>query len=151
MTDSEKSPPGELSEDIRDALEEICDQGNEAMDEGNPGEAVVFFQQALDILPKPAEEWEAYGWIQSALGDAHFAMSDFPKSLSYFHTACAFAGPEESNPFVLLRLGQCYRRLGDEKNAAEYLLRAYMLEGEDIFEEELDDLAFLKKSVPLHK
>ncbi|MDL2209370.1 tetratricopeptide repeat protein [Desulfovibrio sp. OttesenSCG-928-O18] len=150
MTDHETAPE-ELSEDIQDALEEICDQGNEAMDEGNPAEALVFFQQALDILPAPADAWEAYGWIQAALGDAHFTMDEYGKALSCFHTAYTFAGPEEVNPFVLLRLGQCYRRLDDEKNAAEYLLRAYMLEGEDIFEEDAEDFAFLKKTVPLHK
>lgn len=149
MTSPAKSPPDELSEDIQDALEEICEQGNEAMDEGNPAEAAVFFQQALAILPKPAKEWEAYGWLQAALGDARFAMGDFERSLSHLRTAYAFAGPEEVNPFVLLRLGQCHRRLGDEKNAAEYMLRAYMLEGEDIFEEDAEDFAFLKEAVPL--
>lgn len=33
----------------------------------------------------------------------------------------------------MLRLGESCLELGDEKNALEYLLRAYMIEGEDIF------------------
>ena len=34
----------------------------------------------------------------------------------------------------MLRLGECCLEIGDEKNATEYLLRAYMMEGEEIFE-----------------
>ena len=142
--------PDTLSEDLQDALDEACDQGNEAMDEGEFREAAAFFRQALDLLPQPAEEWEAYGWIMAALGDAHYGMEDHAAALDYFRKAYAFAGPEEVNPFVLLRLGQCSRRLGDEKGAADFLLRAYMLEGEEIFENEEEDFAFLEKTVPLH-
>ena len=138
-----------LSEDIQDALEELCDQGNEAMDDGEFLEAIGFFERALAILPKPADEWEPYGWLQAAIGDAYYGMDEFPEALDHFHRAYTFAGPDEVNPFVLLRLGQCYRRLNDRENAAEYLLRAYMLEGEDLFAEEAEDLAFLKTAVPL--
>jgi len=138
-----------LSEDIQDALEELCDQGNEAMDEGEFQEAVSFFMQALDILPDPADEWEPYGWLQAALGDAYYNMRQYETALDYFRKAYAFAGPEEVNAFVLLRLGQSFRKLGDDKNATEYMLRAYMLEGEDIFEENQNDFAFLKAAVPL--
>lgn len=141
--------PDTLSEDIQEALEELCDQGNEAMDEGEFQEAIGFFEQALVILPAPAEEWEPYGWLQAAIGDAYFGMEDCPTALDYFQKAYTFAGPDDVNPFVLLRLGQCCRRTGDDTNAAEYLLRAYMLDGEDIFRDEEDDFAFLKSAVPL--
>lgn len=141
----------ELPEDVQEALDEICEQGNEAMDEDAPEEALLFFRQAVDLLPEPAEKWEAYGWLCAAQGDAHYTMGDFEAALEQFQEAYNLADPEDANPFVLLRLGQCYRRLGNEKNAAEYLLRAYMLEGEDIFEEEDDDFVFLKNAVPLEK
>ncbi len=148
MTGPDTHSPDTLSEDIQDALEELCDQGNEAMDEGEFREAVIFFNQALAILPAPAEEWEPYGWLQAALGDAHYAMGDLAAALAYFQKAHEFAGPDEVGPFVLLRLGQCLRRLGDEENAAEYLSRAYRLEGKDLFEDAPDDLDFLKKHLP---
>ena len=145
------SSSDELSLDIQDALEEICDQGNEAMDEGNPEEALLFFRRAMQLLPEPVEEWEAYGWLQAAIGDAHYAMNDFSLARDHFHAAYTFAGPEEVNAFVLLRLGQSYRRLGDDKNATEYLLRAYMLDGEDIFANDPDEFVFLRTAVPLHE
>ena len=138
-----------LSEEIQDSLEELCDQGNEAMDEGEFREAIGFFEQALRILPEPAEEWEPYGWLQAALGDAYYGMEHYSLAMDYFHRAYTFAGPDDVSPFVLLRLGQCYRRAGDTVNATEYLLRAYMLAGEDIFTDEEQDFAFLKSAVPL--
>lgn len=44
------------------------------------------------------------------------------------------SGEGYSNPFIMLRLGECCLEIGDEKNAMEYLLRAYMMEGREIFE-----------------
>ena len=39
-----------------------------------------------------------------------------------------------ANPFVHIRLGQALYELGNTERAKEHLLRAYMLNGEDIFE-----------------
>lgn len=41
----------------------------------------------------------------------------------------------EVNPFVLMRLGQSAYELNKD-NSKEYLLKAYMLEGEAIFEDQ---------------
>ena len=40
------------------------------------------------------------------------------------------------NPFIMLRLGETCYELGDVNKAKEYLLRAYILEGHSIFENE---------------
>ena len=40
------------------------------------------------------------------------------------------------NPFVWLRLGQAAFELGMDKQATDALLSAYMLEGDEIFEDE---------------
>lgn len=37
------------------------------------------------------------------------------------------------NPFILLRLGQSCLECNELENAKEFLLRAYMLKGDDIF------------------
>lgn len=138
----------ELPEDIREALDEICEQGNEAMDEQNPEEALLFFRQAVSLLPEPPDKWEAYGWLCAAQGDAYYALGGFEPALERFGKAYDLSAPEGATPFVLLRLGQCHRRLGNDKKAAEYLLRAYQLEGEEIFADDPADLAFLKNAVP---
>lgn len=133
----------ELPEDIQSALEEICDQGNEAMDEGAPEEALLFFRQALAILPEPAEDWDVFGWLQTAIGDALFTARDYAGALEKFETAVKYPDQAE-NPFTLMRIGQCRRRLGDEEKALEFLRRAYALDGEYVFDEDPDDLAYLK-------
>ena len=53
-----------------------------------------------------------------------------------------------ANPFVLLRLGEALFELGDKDSAREYLLRAYMLAGDDLFADGLDSryLEFLRAS-----
>lgn len=40
------------------------------------------------------------------------------------------------NPFIQLRLGECFFELGNITKAKEHLLKAYMIEGEEIFEDE---------------
>jgi hypothetical protein len=47
-----------------------------------------------------------------------------------------------TNPFILLRLGQALVDLGDMERGIEYLLRAYMLDAEGVFEE--DGARYLK-------
>ena len=64
-------------------------------------------------------------WNQGMYRQAHECFDAARGNLS---------GEGYSNPFIMLRLGECCLEIGDEKNAAEYLLRAYMMEGRVIFE-----------------
>ena len=136
--------PDELPEDIQDALEEICDQGNEALDEGESEEALVFYRQALDILPPPAESWEVFSYIQAAMGDAFFALNEYAKALECFVTATE--SNDDKNAFILMRMGQCHRRLGDDAAAIALLHQAYEIDGEVTFDEDPEDLAFLQSA-----
>lgn len=138
--------PDELSEEIRDALDELCDQGSEALDEEDPEEALMFFQQALALLPEPAEEWGPYGWLQAAMGDAWYALNNIEQAYAMFRAAYDFAGPDEASSFVLLRLGQCARRLGETEKALAYLRAAHAIDGDDAFAEAPDCLAFLRQT-----
>ena len=47
-----------------------------------------------------------------------------------------------ANPFVMLRFGQCCYELNKKEEAQEYLFRAYLLAGKEIFEE--DDAKYFK-------
>ncbi|MCS2963316.1 tetratricopeptide repeat protein [Bacteroides thetaiotaomicron] len=104
-------------------------------------------QEALDILPEPKEDWEAYLWLVGSIGDAHFMMGNYGKSLEFFRK-CYNIG-ETDNPFILLRLGENYLEMEDETNATEFLLRAYMLEGEKIFKEDWKYFQWLSGHVNL--
>ena len=138
-----------MDSDTEDKIDALCLRGNEQIDEGNYLKAVSIFEQALQLVPEPKFEYEATGWLYVAIGDAYYFQGDHEKSLDCFHHAYRIYGVENLNPFILLRLGQCNFHLGNEKEAVDFLLRAYMLEGEDIFEDDPSFLEYLKKHVNL--
>ncbi|MNE84689.1 hypothetical protein D3C80_1816200 [compost metagenome] len=55
-----------------------------------------------------------------------------------------------ANPFIMLRVGQLYFEEDNLEQAKEYLLRAYMLDGAEIFEGSKEKyFEFLKENVKL--
>ena len=80
-------------------------------------------------------------WFLAAIGDVYFQQGEFALAHECFDKARGnLTGEGYGNPFVMLRLGECCLEIGDERNALEYLLRAYMFEGEDIFAPDEDDV-----------
>ncbi|MDE5945165.1 MAG: tetratricopeptide repeat protein [Rikenella sp.] len=140
----------ELSEQIYKQIEKLSEEGDRAMDTENYEKAIDLFQQALALLPEPKEEFEAYSWLRVSIGDAYFMLEDYVKSEENFRMGYV-AGELFDNPFVLLRLGQNYVELEQEEQAVEYLLKAYMSDGEDIFEEEEEYLEWLSERVELEE
>lgn len=48
----------ELSDELYDRIEELSETENEAMESEDYAKAISCFQEALDILPEPKEDWE---------------------------------------------------------------------------------------------
>lgn len=100
---------------------------------------------------------EATNQFLAAIGDVYFLRKGmYQEAYECFDAARGYGG--YGNPFIMLRLGECCLELGNEKNAAEYLLRAWMMEGEEIFgpdENGEDDRSkyyeFLRAHVDLEK
>jgi tetratricopeptide (TPR) repeat protein len=139
----------QMTEEMEELLDSLSEQGNEEMENENYSRAIEYFTQAFEILPEPKEDWEASGWLYASIGDAYFCMEEYETALDNFQNAYKIFGTENLNPFIMLRIGQCYFELQDKKNAIEFLLRAYMLEGEEIFEGAEDYFDFLKSKVKL--
>lgn len=76
----------------------------------------------------------------------------YEESFKYFEDAKNnLSGEGATNPFIMLRLGQNAYEIGNKNIAIEYLLRAYMLEGTEIFEENDDKyFKFLKSNIDLN-
>ncbi|MDQ7309743.1 MULTISPECIES: hypothetical protein [Stenotrophomonas] len=122
----------ELPDEIYEQVTDLSEQGNVLMDADDHAGATRCWLQALEALPAPAKDWEAYTWLCASLGDASFLSGDVVAALKYFMDA--LNGPDgRANPFILYRAGQCNELLGQRDRALEYLLRAYALDGEDIF------------------
>lgn len=116
-------------------IKELCKIGDEFASSGDFENAIENYSYAKNLLPEPIYEWEAATWIFVALGDAFFLKGAYTESLNNFCEAQKCVGGI-GNPFILLRLGQCYFEINNIKYAREYLMQAYIFEGKKIFDEE---------------
>lgn len=142
---NEEEEQDELTDEEQDQMDDYCEKGNEEMEEENFEAAADWFKKAYAILPEPKEDWEATGYITASLGDALFSAGKFDEAMEQLLIAQNFYSGEMMNPFVLLRLGQTYFELGNEEKALVYLLQAYKMEGQQLFEDEAKYLKFLKQ------
>ena len=127
-------------------IQELSLKGNSFFDEGKYEKARLMFEEALTYVPEPKTNWKASSWLYAGIGDCFFYLNDFEKSKNSFFDAANC--PEGiTNPFVLLRLGQCCFETGDKEKAIDYLLRAYMLDGKKIFDNEDEKYVNLVKKL----
>ena len=55
---------------------------------------------------------------------------DYENAKRYYFDAYRY---DVSNPYINMRIGQCFVFLQNENDAKEYLMRAYLMAGEDVF------------------
>lgn len=116
------------------STDDYAEEGNKLFDEENYAKAIQIWLEGLDSLNKPLNEQSEAVWFQTSIADAWFMLGEYEKAYSYLLNAKSnISGEGYTNPFVMLRLGECLHELGKE-DAVEYLMRAYMLAGEEIFE-----------------
>ncbi len=138
----------ELPKTLLNKIRAECARGDALLDKQMPDKASKRFARALELLPEPIENWEAFTWIQAAIGDAFFQKGDWATSEDAFRQA--LKGPSGiGNPFIHLRIGQCAFESDRPAVAVDELLKAYMAEGEDIFAENGKYLDFLRANVEL--
>lgn len=90
---------------------------------------------AFKLILGAKAHWDAAMWLYASIGDVYRRTGRMPEALSYFQSADA-AGDGHANPFVQLNLGATLYDLERYDEATDPLLRAYMLEGVEIFEGE---------------
>lgn len=136
----------ELSDEQQELMDEYCSKADTEMEEEHYNVAASLYEKAYAILPEPKEEWESTGYITGSLGDAYFNAKKYKEAKEYLLIANEFYNAGENpNPFILLRLGGTYQELGEEENAISALLKAYEMEGAELFEEDKKYLKFLKQ------
>ncbi|WP_204251713.1 hypothetical protein [Flavobacterium ginsenosidimutans] len=125
----------ELSDEIYTEITNLTDKGNKFIEKNKLSDAIDCFNKALDLVPSPKSDWEAATWIYTALGDVYFLNKNYSQALENLHNAFNCPGGY-ANPFILLRMGQSFLETKITDKARECLLKAYMLEGKDIFKYE---------------
>lgn len=129
----------EITPKTRAKLDELAERGNQLEKEEKYDEAIRVWEEGLSFIPEPQQFYSETIWFLVAIGDVCFQKGLYEKAHGYFDKARGnLSGEGYGNPFVMLRLGECCLEIGDEKNATEYLLRAYMMEGKEIFEPDED-------------
>lgn len=133
----------ELTGKVCEQIEELIEQGNEYIDQENYNEAIQVWKQALSLIPNPQNVYSESQWLEASIGDAYFLSKNYIKALEHFQNAKNNLKENAyENPFIMLRMGQTLLENHQTEEAKEYLLRAYMFEGEEIFEN--DDEKYFK-------
>lgn len=137
----------EIEENTYSRIQELCAEGDDLVEQGEIPSALKVYWQAFELMPEPKTDWDATTWILTAIGDANFLQDEFNKGIESLSLAMKCPGAI-GNPFIHMRLGQCLFEVGNLDSAAEELVRAYALEGDEIFSN--DDskyLEFLKNRI----
>ena len=116
-------------------IQELCEQGDDLTDSEQYEDAIEKYTQALNLIPEPKYYYEASTWVYTAIGDALFYLENYNQALNMFQEALKCPNGI-GNPFILVRIGECLFETDSLDNAKNYLLQAYMVEGEEIFENE---------------
>lgn len=127
-----------MTPELEEKLEEFAERGNQ-LEEERYDEAIQVWKEGLQLIPEPQNFYSQTIWFLTAIGDIYFQKGLYAKAQECFDKARGnLSGEGYQNPFVMLRLGECCLEMGEEENAIEYLLRAYMMEGKEIFEPDED-------------
>lgn len=135
----------DLDEELYQKVTVLSEDGNNHFDKEEWEQAIKLFYEALGLLPKPVTQWEAALWLNASIGDAFFQEGSYAAAKEALLDALN-CPDGHNNPFVQLRLGETLYELDDTEGAKEHLLRSYMLEGIEVFEDEdAKYLSFLEK------
>lgn len=129
----------ELSEELAERIQVLRERGEDLFDDGKFRKAIRIWTEALALVPEPRNLYEETFLLEMSLGDGYYMLNNFRRSLVHLYNA---KGNIETNayedPFLMLRIGQVFFELEQDKEAKEFLIRAYVLEGPDIFSGEED-------------
>ena len=123
-----------MDESLYEKIKSKCEEADNLYDDSLFFDACKKYQEALAIIPEPKEEWEASTWVYTALGDTWSEIGNVNNALQAFMSA-EKCPDGTTNPYIQLRIGMCFLDLNNTMLAKEYLIRAYMLDGEEIFDD----------------
>jgi tetratricopeptide (TPR) repeat protein len=118
-----------------DEAERLFAEGEALADQERDGEALARFEAAWAALPDPKEDQEPAVRVLAAVADCRFVLGDWAGCRDAIQDAFE-CGADLANPLLRLRLGQSLYELGDEREAANWLVLPYLGEGDGLFDGE---------------
>ena len=140
----------ELNDELYSEILRLSSEGDALCDDGEYQCAKEKFLLALGLVPTPKSDWEAATWLFTALGEVSFLSQSYEEAVDYLFDAINC--PDGlANPFIMLRLGEALFETGaDVSRVNDYLMRAFLLGGLDIFEGENDKyFELIKNLIPM--
>jgi hypothetical protein len=127
-----------LPEAIDVEVARLFDEAEELFDREEDEQALARFRAAWGLIPEPKDHWQRALQVLGGIADCQFHLCDYEDCFQTLQLALRSDGVGPDNPWVCLRLGQCYVALGDERQACNWLLSAFVLGGKEMFENESD-------------
>jgi hypothetical protein len=124
-----------ISDQTQAEIDRLCAQGDADADCARYPDALGAYWAAWDLLPEPKLDCDAATWILAAVGDVNFLGGNFEAGCDNLSTVMHCPGAI-GIPFLHMRLGQCRYELGNQAGALDELLRAYLVGGAALFDNE---------------
>jgi len=125
----------ELSDEIYDKITALSEQGDEYAEREQFTSALKLYEEALSLVPEPKTDWEAATWLYVAIGDAWYNKQQFENAMNAYQKA--LMSPDgNTNPYVWFCIGQVYFEERNLEKAKTHFMSAYMLDGDEIFQDE---------------
>jgi len=122
-------------------VERLMAAGEKCMVRRRFADALGKFQEAWSALPQPPADESLAVRILAAIGDCHFHLHNWYECHQGMQGALQH-GASVGDVFIRLRLGQSLYELGNEREAANWLVPVYLTEGRAPFAQ--DDLKYLE-------
>jgi len=113
-----------------EAYQKACKEADALLEDNYYEAALIRFQEALNILPDGFWGCEAYAY--AGKGEAYQALENWEEAFQSF--MWVYVNDQTENPYVLMNIGICNYHLDNMEKAKEFLLAAYKIDGEDVFE-----------------
>lgn len=141
----------DLSESDEHKIDILAEEGNVLLeDAADWSGALEKWQQALALVPDPKVAHAQSTWLYASIGEAYACGKQPAQAKDAYETA--YKCPDgHINPYILLQLGKLNATFGSEDHATKFLLRAYMIEGASLFEDDPSYLKYLSKRVELNE
>jgi len=121
--------------DPLDEAEHLLAEADDLAEEGDDTEALDRFHAAWAALPEPRDEQEPAVRILAGVADCHFYLEEWNACCDAIQHAFR-CGAELDDPFFRLRMGQALFELGNQDEAANWLVPAFLDEGRELFDDE---------------
>lgn len=132
----------ELSNELYNQIVSELEQGDQYAETEQHNEAIKKYENALNLVPFQKENWEVSLHIYTAMADSYFNLGNYQQASNNYEQALKCPDGLD-NGYVWLGLGEAFYELENMNKAKDALISAYMLEGEEIFEEEDGKYFFL--------